>query len=95
MLLLGYRRDGTLHKRSLLVDLVRVKLAALSAARDKNSHTYRVTLVDPLAGDRLAFLRAAHPGEHVPAGFGEALHGRAADAAARAGDEDGAHGARA
>jgi hypothetical protein len=53
MLLLGYRRDGTLHKRSLLVDLVRVKLAALSAARDKNSHTYRVTLVDPLAGDRV------------------------------------------
>ncbi|MDP9259377.1 MAG: hypothetical protein M3Q31_22890 [Actinomycetota bacterium] len=53
MLLLGYRRDGTLHKRPLPVDLMRVKLAALSAARDKRSRTYRVTLVDPLAGDRV------------------------------------------
>jgi hypothetical protein len=55
MLLLGYRRDGTLHKRPLLVDLMRVKLAALSAARDQRSRTYRVTLVDPLAGDRVVW----------------------------------------
>ena len=53
MLLLGYRRDGTLHKRPSPGDLMRVKLAALSAARDQCSRTYRVTLVDPLAGDRV------------------------------------------
>jgi hypothetical protein len=53
MLLLGYRRDGTLDKRPPPVDLMRVKQAALSAARNQCSHTYRVTLVDPLAGDRV------------------------------------------
>ena len=55
MLLLGYRRDGTLDKRSPPVDLMRVKLAALSAARDQRSSIYRVTLVDPLAGDRVVW----------------------------------------
>jgi hypothetical protein len=53
MLVLGYRRDGTLDRRSPPVDLRRVKLAALSAARDPLSRTYRVTLVDPLAGGRV------------------------------------------
>jgi hypothetical protein len=53
MLLLGYRRDGTLDKRPPPVDLTRAKQAALSAARDQCSRTYRVTLVDPLAGDRV------------------------------------------
>jgi hypothetical protein len=55
MLLLGYRRDGTLDKRRPPVDLTRVKLAALSAARDQCSRFYRVTLVDPLAGDRVVW----------------------------------------
>ena len=35
--------------------LTRVKLAALSAARDRSSRIYRVTLVDPLAGDRVVW----------------------------------------
>jgi hypothetical protein len=55
MLLLGYQRDGTLDKRPPPVDLMRVKLAALSAARDQRSRVYRVTLVDPLAGDRVVW----------------------------------------
>jgi len=55
MLLLGYRRDGTLDRRLPPVDLTRVKLAALSAARDQRSQIYRVTLVDPLAGDRVVW----------------------------------------
>lgn len=72
MLLLGYRRDGTLDKRRPPVDLMRVKQAALSAARDRYSHIYRVTLVDPLAGDRVVWDSDVALGI-VPAANGEEM----------------------